>query len=307
MTTIGDLMMPERFIQLRPQLAAAIGLGEAVVLQQLASLLAIPTCGKKLNGHKWIYNSYLDWQKEFFPFWSVSLLKKTFISLEEMGLVESCQPEGGASRRKYYRIPEGAMSKVVVTEPKRDRTQVKKRLNSEWTKKVHSKGQKKSIPATDNHAEILTRKAMIAPSSQSSVLKAKPAKSLSLKTPSEPSETEPLAPRVPIETMTRKQLTAYKAKLLENVRYPYLIPREEVDAFQQQECPRSTDLGINLWEKIHFAKFHSWNNNFKRWEPIKDWKAYLLAFEEALTPQPALATNEPKRQSRTGNHPSRPF
>lgn len=95
------LLINEPPLQVLPSLAKAIGLNEAVIIQQLHYLLE-GKHGAEIDGKKWIFNTYEQWQ-DFFPFWSLDTIKRTFLSLEENRLVMSCQPDSG-NRRKYYRI-----------------------------------------------------------------------------------------------------------------------------------------------------------------------------------------------------------
>lgn len=104
-----SLLIPEPPLQILPSLAVAIGLNEAIVLQQLFYLLNRPGNGKVLaDGEKYIFNTYEQWA-EYFPFFSIPTLKRIFYSLEERGLVITIQPDGAMSRRKYYRIGQGAL------------------------------------------------------------------------------------------------------------------------------------------------------------------------------------------------------
>jgi hypothetical protein len=106
------LLIQEPPLQVLPSLAIAIGLHEAIVLQQLYYLLRDPNFGRKIAEHKWIFNTFEEWQCRYFPFWSVRTIKTIFANLASMNLVVSCQPEGGLSRRKYYRINEDELDAV---------------------------------------------------------------------------------------------------------------------------------------------------------------------------------------------------
>lgn len=107
-----SLFAPEEFLQVPPTLACAIGLNEAIVAQRIYWLLKYPQNGKEVDGHRWIYNSYSEWRKQFFPFWSEDTIKRIFISLECRGIIASCQPEG-SNRRKYYRVTESAKKSLT--------------------------------------------------------------------------------------------------------------------------------------------------------------------------------------------------
>lgn len=103
----SSLLITEPPLQVLPSLAKAIGLYQAIVLQQIHYLLLGSNNGKVIDGERWIFNTYEEWAG-FFPFWDEQAIKRTMLSLERMGMIVSCQPEGGVSRRKYYRIPESA-------------------------------------------------------------------------------------------------------------------------------------------------------------------------------------------------------
>ena len=81
----------------------------AIVLQQLYWCLEIRGWGKILEDRqRYVFNTYDDWKDKYFQCYSVPTLKRAFGILEKKGLVFSRQPDGRASRRKYYRLaPEG--------------------------------------------------------------------------------------------------------------------------------------------------------------------------------------------------------
>lgn len=59
--------------------------------------------GKTVNGHRWIFNTYEEWSKNCFPIFAPRTLMRLMTEMEAEGLIISCQPETGMSRRKYYR------------------------------------------------------------------------------------------------------------------------------------------------------------------------------------------------------------
>jgi hypothetical protein len=83
---MSTLLINEAPLMIVPSLAVEIGLNEAVVLQQIHYWLSISK--HKIEGKKWVYNTYEDWQKQF-PFWSISTIRRTFYSLEKSGIVVS--------------------------------------------------------------------------------------------------------------------------------------------------------------------------------------------------------------------------
>lgn len=82
---MSNLLINEPPLQVLPSLAMAIGLNEAIVLQQLHYLLAFASITHQ--GKKWVYNSHEEWQAKQFKFWSVATVKRTFASLQKQGLV----------------------------------------------------------------------------------------------------------------------------------------------------------------------------------------------------------------------------
>lgn len=128
---MSKLLISEPPLQVLPQLAIAVGLNEAIVLQQLHYLLQNPANGAEVNGERWIFNTIEEWVKSYFPFWCPRTLRTIFGNLERKNLIITCQPEGRKSRRKYYRINEWQLNAI-----------------SEEAKIVTSKRQNSSLPVT---------------------------------------------------------------------------------------------------------------------------------------------------------------
>ena len=103
---MSKLLINESPLTFQPSLASAIGLNEAIVLQQIHYWLSNPkNKGYEQDGYKWVYNTYKEWQENNFPFWSENTVQRVFASLEEKGLVISIQPmKSKYDRTKYYRI-----------------------------------------------------------------------------------------------------------------------------------------------------------------------------------------------------------
>ena len=110
--TGNNLLIDEPPLVVLPGLAVAIGLNEAIVLQQLHFLLQNPKTGAVVGGEHYIYNSYRQWHKHF-QFFSESTVKRTFLNLERQGLVESIQPnKRDHDHRKYYRVAYDALDQL---------------------------------------------------------------------------------------------------------------------------------------------------------------------------------------------------
>jgi len=75
-----------------------------MILQQLHYWLINPKAGKEIDGQKWIFNTYAEWQENF-PFWSERTIQRAFLNLEEKGLVITKQhSKTSYDRTKYYTI-----------------------------------------------------------------------------------------------------------------------------------------------------------------------------------------------------------
>lgn len=101
----------ERPRSISPSLAKAIGLDEAIVLQELNHWLEYNKAENKAkevfrDGRWWSYSSYSAWQKHSFPWWTEHVIKTTFLELEDLGLVLSCSKYNKMpmDRTKWYTI-----------------------------------------------------------------------------------------------------------------------------------------------------------------------------------------------------------
>lgn len=101
---MSNLLINEPPLMVLPSLAVTIGLNESIVLQQIHYWLN-PRINKTIKDHHhWVYNSYDQW-KEQFPFWSAITIKRTFQSLEKMGLLITKNfNASGFNKTKWYRI-----------------------------------------------------------------------------------------------------------------------------------------------------------------------------------------------------------
>jgi len=103
---MSKLLIPESPIQLIPSLAKAIGLNEAIFIQQLHYWSL-----KSNDG--WVYNTYEQWQEQF-PFWSNRTIQRIVRNLEETGLLISRQ-DNDYDRKKYYQIDYDKLDEVELT------------------------------------------------------------------------------------------------------------------------------------------------------------------------------------------------
>lgn len=143
----SSLLINEPPLQVLPSLASAIGIPEAIVTQQLHYWLENPKAGITRHGHKWIYNTYDEWQENF-PFWSIPTIQRTFANLEKIGVVISAQLEKRSrDMRKFYRINYDQLDKLhhinLIRSNISNRYDVKG--NTETTTKTNSESAKRKI------------------------------------------------------------------------------------------------------------------------------------------------------------------
>lgn len=99
-------------IVVKPLVAAAIGLSEAIVIQQINYWLQRSTNIRE--DRRWIYNTYGEWAEQF-PFWSESTIGRIFRGLEDKGLVLSRQFNAGSyDHTKWYTIDYDALDKTLI-------------------------------------------------------------------------------------------------------------------------------------------------------------------------------------------------
>ncbi|OMC81829.1 hypothetical protein BK128_21400 [Viridibacillus sp. FSL H7-0596] len=98
-----NLLINEPPLQVLPSLATAIGLNEAIVVQQVHYWIGISKNHRE--GHKWVYKTFDAWGEEF-PFWSTSTIKRTIKNLEMNELLISTNKFNklGIDRTKWYRV-----------------------------------------------------------------------------------------------------------------------------------------------------------------------------------------------------------
>jgi hypothetical protein len=84
----------------------AIGLNQAIALQQLHWVLQNPTMGKVVDGRRYVYMSLSDRRQGHFPFWSEATIQRTFANLVQAGLVLARDDLNSLSfdRTKWYSV-----------------------------------------------------------------------------------------------------------------------------------------------------------------------------------------------------------
>lgn len=106
----NKLLLDEYPLIVLPELAARIGLNEAIILQQIHYWLSS-------SKTEWIYNSYEQWKKNF-PFWCTKTIQRAITHLETLGLLISEQRQS-TDRRKYYQINYDELDKLSSHQDKK--------------------------------------------------------------------------------------------------------------------------------------------------------------------------------------------
>lgn len=102
MTVRSALLLNESPLVIVPSLAVAIGLPEAVLVQQVHYWLE--RSNHHIEGRVWVYNSLPAWCEQF-PFWSKSTVKRTISRLEKSGILISGQfNRDTRDKTKWYTI-----------------------------------------------------------------------------------------------------------------------------------------------------------------------------------------------------------
>lgn len=85
---MSKLLIDEPPLQVLPRLAVAVGLYEAIILQQIHYWLEINKRSNRnfRNGHFWTYNSYKGWQEQF-PFMATITVRRAINSLRKQKLI----------------------------------------------------------------------------------------------------------------------------------------------------------------------------------------------------------------------------
>lgn len=121
---MSKLLINEPPIQVLPTLATAIGLNRAIVLQQVHYWCANTKMGVVRDGKRWIRNTAEDWQRDNFPFWSLSTVRRVIESLESGDdnskgggwflLSRSDLNKSGYDRTKWYTIDYEKLNNTIA-------------------------------------------------------------------------------------------------------------------------------------------------------------------------------------------------
>jgi hypothetical protein len=103
---------PPTTIRFCPNVAAAIGVSEAIVIYRLDYWLG--RTKHHFDDRAWVYNTYESWQDQF-PFWSRRTIQAIFRRLECLGIVESSQKYNRSrwDKTKWYTIDYTKLSELM--------------------------------------------------------------------------------------------------------------------------------------------------------------------------------------------------
>lgn len=98
------LLIDESPLQVLPSLACAVGLNEAIFVQQLHYWLR-SKYAKEHDDKPWVYNTYEGWHEQF-PFWSYDTVRRVITACEKQGLIETTTRFNHRSgdRTKWYTV-----------------------------------------------------------------------------------------------------------------------------------------------------------------------------------------------------------
>lgn len=269
----GSLIIAEPPLQVLPSLAIRIGLEEAIFLQQLYFYLNNPHNGRLIKGKRWIYKTLNDWFK-IFPFWSERTIRRLIGNLEGMHIIESCQPEGGLSRRKYYRINEGMLNRLItgrLEEPE-----------NHMAKLATSSGQVGHIMRPNwplPHAEKTCREE-------------EQRREQSETAPAAigfegddfvgyPEQSEPQRQEYPAMCKPDRRTKEQKLAVIQP---PKDYPSEwEFDAYLDgEELFHVVSSRPDLYMELCRNKWHTWNERLGKWVQIRYWKKFVAALHEKI-------------------------
>lgn len=109
---MSSLLINEPPLQVLPSLATAIGLNEAIILQQIHYLL--PYASTEYDDKKWVFNSIENWLT-IFPFFSKNTLIRALEKLESLGLVLSEKLQSKQrNQTKFYTINYQKLNELTV-------------------------------------------------------------------------------------------------------------------------------------------------------------------------------------------------
>ncbi|MDP4107129.1 MAG: conserved phage C-terminal domain-containing protein [Bacillota bacterium] len=147
------LVTKENPLVILPSLAMKIGLREAIILQQINYWLT-KKGAHVIEGRKWIYNTYQEWQKQF-PFWSETTIKRSFLKLEKQGLLISGNWNAlKMDKTKWYTINYEKLDLLELSLFDPSKVSPEQSLSGTNTETVHSSSNTMSSTGLDEPSNV---------------------------------------------------------------------------------------------------------------------------------------------------------
>ncbi|HDR8076531.1 TPA: DnaD domain protein [Bacillus cereus] len=126
---MSNLLIHEEPLIVLPGLAKAIGLNEAIFLQQVHYWLN--KSKHQHDGYYWIYNTYDEWLKQF-PFWSSATLRRIVNKLEKQGLlIKGNYNKLKIDQTKWYRIDYDLLDRMSRPSAQNEQMECSKRADEQ--------------------------------------------------------------------------------------------------------------------------------------------------------------------------------
>lgn len=161
------LLINEHPLLVLPSLATAVGLNEAIFLQQLHYWIENKnTQGKTADGRKWIRNTIQEWTSSNFPFWDIGVIKRVTKNLSLDGLVDSRSDLNKLpiDRTKWYSINYAALERLSrggepverIARKKRKRQKAVETRSDITTRREHFVpiGKEQSVPMAKEQIDL---------------------------------------------------------------------------------------------------------------------------------------------------------
>lgn len=173
------LLDSKQVISVQRALVQAIGLSEAITLQQIHFWIDNNTqSGKRIykrQGIVWCWNTWNEWKKGNFPWWSTTTIRRVFRSLEERGLIVM-QPHENKNDGMWVTVNYGAVELLLdedgepvrVRRPKSETTKVMPNWNDSHAK-LEGQSLQVGMPARDTKNTENTKEKISAASAAASV------------------------------------------------------------------------------------------------------------------------------------------
>jgi DNA-binding transcriptional ArsR family regulator len=108
---MSNLLINEYPLLVLPSLAVKIGLGPAIVLQQIQYWST--RVKRSQDGYFWVYNTIEEWGKQF-PFWHQNTIATHLKKLRDAGiLVAEFRAESALNRTLFYRIDYTKLDELI--------------------------------------------------------------------------------------------------------------------------------------------------------------------------------------------------